>query len=115
MSVGGRHGEGPLFNRYRQHLSPAVKYWIFLLGIVGIIFLVIFGSFVASYLSLELADRLVVAALFAKLAAFPLLGAMLLVAIIGTLVRWLFIDYIIPILRMAEQTRLITVANPESA
>lgn len=102
-----------MFNRYRQHLSPAVKYWVFLLGIIGIIFLVILGSFVASYLSLELPDRLIVAEIFAKLAAFPFFGAMLLVVIIGTLVRWLFIDYIIPILRMAEQTRLITVANPE--
>ena len=102
-----------MFKRYRQHFSPAVKYWVFLIGIIGVIFLVIFGSFIASYLSLELSDRLIVAEIFAKLAAFPFFGAMLLVVIIGTLVRWLFIDYIIPILRMAEQTRLITVANPE--
>jgi DNA polymerase-3 subunit epsilon len=100
-------------SRYGLQLSPAVKYAIFLIGITGTIFVVILGSFVASYLHLDLADRLIVAEIFPKLVAFPFLGAMLLVAIIGILVRWLFIDYIIPILRMAEQTRLITVANPE--
>jgi len=101
-----------VFNRYRQHLSPAVKYWIFLLGIIGVIFVVILGSFVASYLSLDPTDRQTVTEIFPKLAGFPFFGAMVLVVTIGTLVRWLFIDYIIPILRMAEQTRLITVANP---
>ncbi len=102
-----------MLERYRQRLSPAVKYWIFLLGIVGLIFAVIFASFIASYLNQEPADRLVVAELFPKLVAFPFFGALVLVMVIGTLVRWLFLDYIIPILRMAEQTRLITVANPE--
>ena len=102
-----------MLNHYRQRLSPAVKYWVFLLGIIGVIFVVILGSFVASYLSLDPADRRLVAELFRKLAGFPFFGAMILIVIIGTLVRWLFIDYIIPILRMAEQVRLITGANPE--
>ena len=34
-----------MFNRYRQQLSPTVKYWVFLLGIIGVIFVVILGSF----------------------------------------------------------------------
>ena len=98
--------------RLGEQLSPAVKYWIFLVGIIGVIFAVIFTSFTASYLSLDPADRATVAGIFPKLVAFPFFGAMVLVVIIGTLVSWLFRDYIIPILRMAEQTRLITVANP---
>ena len=101
-----------MLKRYGQQLSPAVKYWIFLVGIIGTIFAVILGSFVASYLSLDPAEQAMVRELFPRLAAFPFFGAMILVVIIGTLVRWLFIDYIIPILRMAEQTRLIAVANP---
>jgi len=98
---------------FGDQLSPSIKYWIFLLGIIGVIFAVILGSFVASYLSLDPADQAAVRAIFPKLAAFPFFGAVVLVVIIGTLVRWLFLDYIIPVLRMAEQTRLITVANPE--
>ncbi len=102
-----------MLTKIAERLSPAVKYWIFLVGIAGAIFALIFGSFAASYLSLEPADRVIVAEIFAKLAVFPFLGAMVLVGIIGSLVSWLFNDYIIPILRMAEQTRLITVANPD--
>ena len=67
----------------------------------------------ASYLGLDPADRAAAAAIFPKLVAFPLFGAIVLVLIIGALVSWLFREYIIPILRLAEQTRLITVANPE--
>lgn len=103
----------PVLTRFAERLSPAIKYWIFLVGIAGTIFALIFGSFAASYLSLDPVDRAIVAEIFAKLAVFPFLGAMVLVGIIGSLVSWLFNDYIIPILRMAEQTRLITVANPD--
>jgi DNA polymerase-3 subunit epsilon len=102
-----------VFKRYGEQLAPAVKYWIFLLGIIGVIFAVILCSFAASYLGLDPADRATARAIFPKVAAFPFFGAMVLVVIIGTLVRWLFLDYILPILRMAEQTRLITMANPE--
>ncbi len=98
---------------FGERLSPAIKYSIFLVGIVGAIFAVIFGSFAASYRHLEPADQAIVAEIFPKLVMFPFLGALALVAIIGSLVSWLFNAYVIPILRMAEQTRLITVANPD--
>jgi len=101
-----------VLSKIAERLSPAVKYWIFLVGIAGAIFATIFGSFTASYHSLEPADRAILAELFTKLAVFPFMGALVLVAIIGSLVSWLFRAYIIPTLRMAEQTRLITVANP---
>jgi DNA polymerase-3 subunit epsilon len=99
-------------NRFGERLSPKTKYWIFLLGIIGAIFAAIFGSFMASYLGLDPTDRAVVTAIFPKLVAFPLFGAIVLVMIIGSLVSWLFREYIVPILRLAEQVRLITVANP---
>ncbi len=102
-----------MLRKIDEQLSPAIKYWIFLVGIVGVIFAVIFASFAVSYLHLEPADRAAVANIFPKLVVFPFLGAMALVAIVGSLVSWLFRAYIIPILRMAEQTRLITVANPD--
>lgn len=102
-----------MLQRLSERLSPAVKYWIFLVGISSTILAVIFGCFAASYLSLEPADRATVAAIFPRLLIFPFIGSLLLVAIIGGLVSWLFQSYVIPILRMAEQTRLITIANPD--
>ena len=94
-------------------LSPAVKYWIFLVGIITVIFADIFGSFIASYLNLTADEQTVVAKLFDKLIPFPFIGAVILVAFICTMVSLLFRYYIIPVLRMAEQTRLITAANPD--
>ncbi|MDT8441786.1 MAG: exonuclease domain-containing protein [Desulfuromonadales bacterium] len=99
--------------RFGDNLSPAVKYWIFLLGIILTIFGTIFGSFVASYLHLPAAEQQLARELFDRLLPFPFLGSLLLVVIICSLVSLIFRYYIIPVLRMAEQTRLITAANPE--
>ncbi len=95
------------------NLSPAVKYWIFLTGIITVIFTVIFGSFAASYLNLSPEEQAIIANLFNKLIPFPLIGSIVLVAFICTMISLLFRYYIIPVLRMAEQTRLITTANPD--
>ncbi|MEJ2520474.1 MAG: exonuclease domain-containing protein [Desulfuromonadales bacterium] len=94
-------------------LSPAIKYWAFLIGIITVIFAVIFGSFTASYLNLDPAEQVLVEDLFDKLVPFPFIGAIILVAFVCTMVSLLFRYYIIPVLRMAEQTRLITAANPD--
>ncbi|MBW2478010.1 MAG: PAS domain-containing protein [Deltaproteobacteria bacterium] len=99
--------------RLGDYLSPAAKYWIFLVGIISIIFTVIFGSFIASYLNLAPEDKILVQRLFDKLIPFPFLGSMILIVIICTLVSLIFNYYIIPVLRMAEQTRLITSVNPD--
>lgn len=99
--------------RFGDKLSPAVKYWIFLCVIVAIILSVIFGSFAASYMHLPPAEQAQASGLFPKLIIFPFIGSLLLIAFIGTMVSFLFQSYIIPILRLAEQTRLITNANPE--
>jgi DNA polymerase-3 subunit epsilon len=98
---------------FGDSLSPAVKYWIFLTGIITVIFTVIFGSFAASYLNLPAEDQAIFEQLFDKLIPFPFVGSIILVAFICTMVSLLFRYYIIPVLRMAEQTRLITAANPD--
>ncbi len=98
---------------FGENLSPAVKYWIFLIGIVTVIFTVIFGSVAASYLNLAPEEQVVAESLFEKLIPFPFVGSIVLVAFICTMVSLLFRYYVIPVLRMAEQTRLITAANPD--
>jgi DNA polymerase-3 subunit epsilon len=102
-----------LRKHFGQNLSPAVKYWIFLIGIVTVIFTVIFGSVAASYYNLSPEEQAVAASLFEKLIPFPFVGSIILVAFICTMVSLLFRYYVIPVLRMAEQTRLITAANPD--
>jgi DNA polymerase-3 subunit epsilon len=101
-----------LKNNFGHSLSPAVKYWIFLAGIIAVIFTDIFGSFAASYLNLSAEEQAIFEKLFDKLIPFPFIGSIILVAFICTMVSLLFRYYIIPVLRMAEQTRLITSANP---
>ena len=96
-----------------DRLSPRVKYGIFLTGIIAVIFAVIFGTFVASFKHLTPAEQALVETLFDKLLPFPFIGALVLVAFICSMVGLLFRHYIIPVLRMAEQTRLITTANPD--
>lgn len=98
---------------FAETLSPAVKYWVFLTGIVTVTFTVIFGSLAASYLNLAPQEQAVIKNLFDKLIPFPFIGAIFLVAFICTMVGLLFRSYVIPVLRMAEQTRLITAANPD--
>jgi DNA polymerase-3 subunit epsilon len=102
-----------LQKRFGDSLSPAVKYWIFLVGIITVIFTVIFGSFAASYLNLEPEEQTIIETLFDKLIPFPFIGSIILVAFICTMVSLIFRYYVIPVLRMAEQTRLITSANPD--
>ncbi len=102
-----------MLKRFGDNLSPVVKYWIFLSGIIAVIFTVIFGSFAASYLNMLPEEQAIFEKLFDKLIPFPFLGSMILIAFICTMVSLLFRYYIIPVLRMAEQTRLITAANPD--
>ena len=96
---------------FGDNLSPAVKYWVFLVGIITVIFTVLLGSFAASYLNLSADEQAIFEPLFDKLIPFPFVGSIVLVAFICTIVSLLFRHYIIPVLRMAEQTRLITAAT----
>lgn len=94
-------------------MKPSLKYWIFILGICGVTFGVILASVAGSWLSLTAGERAMVAGLAEKIIPFPLMGACLLAAVIGGLVSLLFRYYIIPILRMAESTQLMSLANPD--
>ncbi len=94
-------------------MTPKVKYWIFLLAIALIVFGVVIGSFVASWYNLSAVERETVGGLAAKLFPFPFIGGLVLLMIIGTLVSLLFHYYIIPILQIGEETKLISVANPD--
>jgi DNA polymerase III subunit epsilon len=94
-------------------MQPRLKYWIFLLAIALIVFTVIIGSFVASWLHLAPEDRALVGDLAEQLLPFPFIGGVLLMMIIGGLVSLLFHYYIIPILQIGEETKLISLANPD--
>ncbi len=94
-------------------LSPAVKYWTFLIGTIVVVFSIISVSIIAAYLNLSPEDQAIVAKLSDKLIPFPFLGSAMLIAFIYTMTSMLLRYYIVPVLRMAEQTRLITAANPD--
>lgn len=93
-------------------MTPKVKYWIFLLGITLILFGVILGAFYSSWILLDAEEQALVGELSGKLLRFPILAAFVLVFLIGGMVSLLFRHYIIPILQLGEETRLISVANP---
>ncbi len=94
-------------------MSPRVKYWFFLFAIVLIIFTVIIASFAGSWHSLTADEKIFVEHLSDKLIPFPILGAAFLCVIIGGLVSLLFHNYIIPILQMGEEVRLISTVNTD--
>lgn len=94
-------------------MKPVIKYWIFIVGIAFAILSVIGASFIASWFYLKDAERELVETLIVKLIPFPLVGALIIFLIIGGMTSLLFRYYIIPILQLAEETRLITAVNPK--
>ncbi len=94
-------------------MSARLKYWLFLFAIVFATFTVIIASFAGSWHSLASEEKTYIAHLIGKLLPFPLIGAAVLCLIIGGLVSLLFHNYIIPILQLSEETRLISTANPD--
>lgn len=94
-------------------MSPKAKYWFFLLAIVLITFTVIIASFTGSWHSLTNEEQSYIAHLVGKLIPFPIIGAAVLCLIIGGLISLIFKHYVIPILQLAEETRVISKANPD--
>ena len=94
-------------------MKPIIKYWIFILGIALSIVIVIGISFAASWFNLVGAERDLVEPIIGKLIPFPILGALIVFLIVGGMTSLLFRYYIIPILQLAEETRLITSVNPK--
>jgi DNA polymerase-3 subunit epsilon len=93
-------------------MKPVFKYWLFLLAIAFAVFAVITGSFIASWYHLSADEQQFVRGIVDKLIPFPFIGSIVLFAIIGSLISLLFHHYIIPILQLGEETKLISVVNP---
>jgi DNA polymerase-3 subunit epsilon len=93
-------------------MKPSSKYWVFLLAIVLALFTVILSSFAASWFHLNAQEQAFVEGFALKLVPYPVLGAVFLCLVIGSLVSMLFHNYIIPILQLGEETTLISLANP---
>jgi len=96
----------------KLNLKPTAKYSIFLLAIWVAVCGAMFGSFAAMWHTLNSAEKEFMSGLIDKMIPFQVLGTLILFGIIGGLVSILFRYYIIPTLRLGEQTRLITVVNP---
>ena len=94
-------------------MKPSLKYWIFILAIACAVFGVILASVFGSWYSLEPAEQAYLAGLADRILPFPILGALVLSLVIGGMVSLLFRYYIIPIMRMAESTQLISLSNPD--
>jgi DNA polymerase III epsilon subunit family exonuclease len=93
-------------------MKPLLKYWIFILGMACAIFGVILASVLGSWLNLAPQEQAFLLGLTDRIIPFPIMGAFILFLVIGGMVSLLFRYYIIPIMRIAESTQLITLANP---
>lgn len=93
-------------------MRPTVKYWVFLAFVELAVFGVIFVSFTAAWFQLTLEEQLFIEKISLRLVPYPLLGALVLFLIIGALVSLLFKNYVIPILKIGEETKLMSAANP---
>ncbi len=93
-------------------MRPTVKYWLFLLSILGAVFGVILGSLAAAWQQISLEEQAFIAHIAHRLIPFPLIGATILFLILGGLVSLLFYFYVVPILRLSEETKLISAVNP---
>lgn len=93
-------------------MKPSLKHWIFILAIAGAIFGVILASVFGSWLILAPQEQTFLLGLTDRILPFPIIGAFILFLIIAGMVSLLFRYYILPIMRIAESTQLITLANP---
>ncbi len=93
-------------------MRPTVKYWVFLFIILFAVFGVILGSLAAAWQQISPEEQNFIAHIAHRLIPFPLIGATFLFLIIGGLVSLLFYFYVIPILRLGEETKLMSAANP---
>ncbi|MHB8122960.1 MAG: 3'-5' exonuclease [Desulfuromonadaceae bacterium] len=92
-------------------MKPSLKYWIFIFGMACAVFGIILASVLGSWLTLETHEQTFLLGLTDKLIPFPVMGAFILFLVIGGMVSLLFRYYLIPIMRIAESTQLIALAN----
>ncbi|MDD2366743.1 MAG: exonuclease domain-containing protein [Desulfuromonadaceae bacterium] len=72
----------------------------------------ILASVLGSWLNLAQHEQLLLLGLREKIIPFPIIGGFVLFLVLGGMVSLLFRYYIIPIMKIAESTQLITLANP---
>lgn len=94
-------------------MKPSFKYWIFLVSIYFAVISIMASSLIGAWASLNESQQLALQEMLTKLIPFPLLGTITILFIIGALINLLFNDYIMPILKMAESSRIITTVNPD--
>jgi len=94
-------------------MKPSIKYWIFLCAIILTVFSIIALCFAGAWNSLTAEEQAYIGALGDKLLPFPFVGALILCGILSLMVSFLFHNYVIPILKLAESTQLISAVNPE--
>ncbi len=94
-------------------MKPSIKYWIFLCAIILTVFSIIALCFAGAWSSLTVEEQAYIGALSDKLLPFPFVGALILCGILSLMVSFLFHNYVIPILKLAESTQLISAVNPE--
>ena len=94
-------------------MKPSYKYWIFLVAIYFAVISIMAASIIGAWASLNESQQLALQEMLTKLIPFPLLGTITILFIIGALINLLFNDYIMPILKMAESSRIITTVNPD--
>lgn len=94
-------------------MKPSFKYWIFLVAIYFAVISIMAASLIGSWASINESQQLALQEMLPQLIPFPLLGTITILFIIGALINLLFNDYILPILKMAESSRIITTVNPD--
>jgi len=94
-------------------MKPSIKYWIFLCAIIFTVFSIIALCFAGAWNSLNPEEQAYIGGLADKLLPFPFVGALILCGILSLMVSFLFHNYVIPILKLAESTQLISAVNPE--
>ncbi len=92
-------------------MKASFKYWIFIVGIAFAIFSTVGFSFVATWGNLDSAEKKFFESIIGKLIPYPIFGGLVIFLIVGGMVSMLFRFYIIPILQLAEETRLISSVN----
>jgi DNA polymerase-3 subunit epsilon len=93
-------------------MRPTVKYWYTLVAIELAVFGIILGSCALAWHQLTPEEQAYFGKIALRLVPYPVLGALALFLIIGALVSLLFRNYVIPILKMGEETRLMSAVNP---
>ncbi|MEZ4599903.1 MAG: exonuclease domain-containing protein [Syntrophotaleaceae bacterium] len=93
-------------------MRPNLKFWIILTAVELAVFSIIIGSCALAWVQLSPREQDFFSRVAVRVVPYPLLGALILFLIIALLVHFLFRHYVIPILKIGEETKLISAVNP---